>query len=123
LLSGAGAASAVWGGKPAVTSTARCYAVRRWLRGNAGRRRTAGARPNYSVREDAAARGIAPERLHREGTSSHGLVGRCCAPVALVAVLRAAPVEPAPVRELVGDRLGQLVPLDDRDAVGGARGA
>src|SRR5438874_4566022 len=64
--------------------------------GNVGRRPTAGARPNYSVREDAAARGIAPERLHREGTSSHGLVGRCCAPGALVAVLRAAPVEPAP---------------------------
>src|SRR2546423_15415375 len=92
-----------------------------------------------SVREDApagaAVEGVAPERLNgerarRELDVARGALARAD-PGALVAVLRALPVEPAAVRELVGDRLRELVGLDDRDprlraeavAVGPARGA
>src|SRR4051794_18381822 len=120
------AAAAEWVGEPAVTSTRKPYAARRRFRARGpGRRPKAGAPRDRLVGEDAAAavavEGIAPERLNRECPAvAQRDIGRCSLagadPGALVAVLLTAPIEPAPVRELIGDRLGQLVPLDDRDS-------
>src|ERR1035438_6370988 len=77
----------------------------------------------------AAARGvIRPGALHREGTSGQGQVGDPAAgprgyPGALIGVLAATGVSPAAGWVLVGEGLGVLVALNDRDAVLGARAA
>src|SRR5487761_303124 len=69
---------------------------------------------------------IAPQRLHREG----GAVRECHVrrsalarrdPGALVADLRAVGIEPAGARELIRNRLGRLVTLDNGDAGIGAQ--
>src|SRR5260370_14218115 len=76
------------------------------------------------IREHAATgtavEGIAPERLHRERAGGERDVRRGTLargdPCALVAVLRAAGVQPTNARELVGDRLAHFMPADDGDA-------
>src|SRR5205807_9575083 len=75
----------------------------------------------------AAVEVIRPGRLDRERAGRQGDVLRGALPRgdpgALVAVLVARGVGPAAGWELVGDRLGVLVALDDRDAVERARRA
>src|SRR5579862_7539901 len=81
-----------------------------------------------SVRQNASSRAaverIAPQRLHRVAGAVQGHVRRGTLargdPGALVAVLRAAAVQPAAVRKLVGGRLADLMPDDDGDACIGA---
>src|SRR5689334_15843488 len=76
------------------------------------------------IRQHASARAaierVAPQRLDGENARRQRNVRRRTLaggdPGALIAVLRAAGIEPAAVRELVGFRLGHFVTADDRDA-------
>src|SRR5215471_18055560 len=65
---------------------------------------------------------VGPRALHGEGAGGKVQIGRATRaagrdPGAEVGILEAAGVGPAAGRVLVSDRLGELVAVDDRDAI------
>src|SRR6266536_1723927 len=101
-------------------NSSRCKRGRGTCRGPVSWRGAKALRIRLNAAARTAIERVAPQRLHREATRVERDVCRCALagrdPGALVAVLGAAAIQPPAARELVADRLGQLVALDDRDA-------